>query len=322
MNTNSIRPMTEGGILAAIAVLFALMSAYVPVVGALIDMIWPVPIILLGVRHGYKWSIMALVVSGLLIAVLIHPLQAVLAVAGSGITGIVLGYVIRKNVGPVKTVLWGGAASTVSKVILLAAGAAAMGVDPFQAFTDAIAVGGDQAMALYRSLGVSEEMLGQLAANMQTITALIKIVLPAGLVFAAFIDTFLNLWVVRLVLRKMGQQLPAFPAIKHWNMPKYVMYLFLAAMLLVFGGNAEEMTMLKNIGMNLQAVFSLVLIVQGVAVFFYYADEFNWSKVMRGVLLVVMFSNGFFMEILLFIGVWDMVMDLRKLRTDTSKEQV
>ena len=97
MQHNRVRPMVEGGILASIAIVFALISAYMPFVGPFVNLIWPVPIILLGVRHGYKWSIMATFVAGIIIAMLVHPLQAVGVVVGFGLIGIVLGIHCGQN---------------------------------------------------------------------------------------------------------------------------------------------------------------------------------------------------------------------------------
>ena len=57
--------MVEAGILAAIAIVFALISTYVPVLGMLVNFIWCLPIILCGMRNGLRWSIMTLAVSGM-----------------------------------------------------------------------------------------------------------------------------------------------------------------------------------------------------------------------------------------------------------------
>src|SRR5665647_135226 len=124
MRQTRVRSMVEGGLLAAIAIIFAVISAYLPIIGPFVDLLWPVPIILLGVRHGYKWSIMATVVAGVMIAMLLHPLQAVSVVVGFGLIGVVLGYAFRMEFSPAKTMLWGSVASLISKVALLAIGAA------------------------------------------------------------------------------------------------------------------------------------------------------------------------------------------------------
>ena len=127
MRQTRVRSMVEGGLLAAIAIIFAIISVYLPIIGPFVNLLWPVPIILLGVRHGYKWSIMATVVAGVIISMLVHPLQAVSVVVGFGLIGIVLGYAFRMEFSPAKTMLWGSAASLLSKIALLAIGAAIRG---------------------------------------------------------------------------------------------------------------------------------------------------------------------------------------------------
>ena len=134
MTNTRVRPMVEGGILSAVAILFALISVYIPIIGAFVNLIWPVPIILLGVRHGYKWSLMATAVAGILIALLIHPLHAISVAVGFGLTGIVLGHCFRRGYKPVTSVLFGSVASLVSKIIVLSISAVVLGINPLADF--------------------------------------------------------------------------------------------------------------------------------------------------------------------------------------------
>ena len=69
--------MVEAGILAAIAIVMALIVMYVPVLGAFVNFLWPLPIVICGARHGLKWSIMTLLVATIIIAIeLIHVLNS------------------------------------------------------------------------------------------------------------------------------------------------------------------------------------------------------------------------------------------------------
>ena len=43
--------MVEAGILAAVAIVMALISMYVPVLGAFVNFVWPLPIVICGCRH-------------------------------------------------------------------------------------------------------------------------------------------------------------------------------------------------------------------------------------------------------------------------------
>ncbi len=151
MGQTKVVPMVEGGILAAVSIIFAFISVYIPLIGAFVNMIWPVPIILLGVRHGYKWSIMATVVSGLLIAMMVHPLQAISVVVGFGLIGIALGYALHAQYSAGKTLLYGSIASFVSKIAVIGIGLAITGVNPidFQASTMSATIA--QIMDFYRA---------------------------------------------------------------------------------------------------------------------------------------------------------------------------
>ena len=42
--------MVEAGILAAVAIVMALISMYVPVLGAFVNFVWPLPIVICGCR--------------------------------------------------------------------------------------------------------------------------------------------------------------------------------------------------------------------------------------------------------------------------------
>ena len=68
--------MVEAGILAAVAVLFAILGAYLPVLGALFNLLWPVPVAVCGMRNGLRWSVMTLIVAGAVIGSLLGPLQS------------------------------------------------------------------------------------------------------------------------------------------------------------------------------------------------------------------------------------------------------
>ncbi len=314
MQKSPVRPVVEGGVLTAVAIIFALISTYVPVLGAFVNLIWPVPIVLLGVRHGYKWSIMAVVASGIIIALIMHPLTAVSVVVGFGLIGIALGYAIREGFSPTKTLLIGAAASLISKAAVLAISAAVMGFNPLNLQTDAMVKGLEQAMEFYRGMGMKAEDLSQMEATMRPMMDLMKIILPAGFVLAAFVDTFLNYQVAKAVLAKLGQRLEPFPQFRHWMMPRLTVYALAVALVSIYWGKTREIEFLFNAGMNLQVITTMVLFIQGLALFYFLADKYNLSRIVRGIILFLIFSNGIFMQALIIGGAFDLIFDYRQLR--------
>ena len=320
MRQTRVRSMVEGGLLAAIAIIFAVISVYLPVIGPFVNLLWPVPIILLGVRHGYKWSIMATVVAGIIIAMLVHPLQAVSVVVGFGLIGIVLGYAFRMEFSPTKTLLWGSVASLLSKAMLLGIGAVVTGINPFNMQGEVMASAVQQAVEVYRNFGMPEEQLAQMADSMKTMIELIKIILPAGFIMASVVDTCFNFLIAKAVLRKLGHKIPDLPPFKQWNIPDYVVYFFALALVMIYWGKSRELSMLYTIGMNLQVVTSMLLLVQGLALFYFIVDKYNLSRTVKGIILFLILTNGLFSQMLIFAGAVDTVMDYRHLRVARKSE--
>ena len=315
MRQTRVRSMVEGGLLAAIAIIFAVISAYLPLIGPFVNLLWPVPIILLGVRHGYKWSIMATVVAGVIIAMLLHPLQAVSVVVGFGLIGIVLGYAFRMEFSPAKTIVWGSVASLLSKIALLAIGAAIMGVNPFNMQGEVMTQAVQQAVGVYRNFGMTEQDLAKMTESMQAMIELMKIILPAGFIMASVADTFLNFLIAKKVLKKLGHNIPDFPPFKQWTLPSYVVYFFALSLVMIYWGRSRDITLLYNVGMNVQMVANMLLFVEGLALFYFIVDKYNLSRMVKGIILFLILTNGMFSQMIIFVGAAETIVDYRRLKT-------
>lgn len=319
MQRNPVRPVVEGGVLTAVAIIFALISTYLPVIGAFVNLLWPVPIVLLGVRHGYKWSIMAVVASGLIIALIMHPLTAVSVVVGFGLIGIALGYGLRQGFSPTKTLFIGSAASLISKIAVLAISAAVMGFNPLNLQTDTMIKGLEQSLEFYRSMGMSAEDLARMETMMKPTIELVKIILPAGIILAAFVDTFLNFQVAKAVLARLGQRIEPFPPFRRWNMPRFTVYALAVSLVAIYWGNSREITLLYNAGMNIQVIATMLLFIQGLAVVYFLTDKYNLSRLVRGIILFLILSNGIILQALIIGGAFDIIFDYRRLRSSKTE---
>ncbi len=319
MRQSQMKPMVESGILSAVAIIFALIGVYLPVFGQYIIFLWPIPIILLGVRHGSKWSIMATIVSGSIIGMLLGPLSGLGIIGGFGLVGIVLGHALRAGFSPAKTLLLSSAVSLISMVALLMISIWVMGVNPVYLQLDIMGKFyqqlSEQTMEVSRNIGMTEEQLARISESMRAMSdvSLMKLVLPALFVMMAAITSCLNFFVARAVLKKLGHSIVNLPPFKHWMLPKYIVYILVAVLLMTYWGQVIDVPVLKQIGMNLQAIAMIILFVQGLALFYYLAEKYNLSKPARGIILFLVFTNMFFSQMLITAAVWDILLDYRKL---------
>ena len=66
-----IKSTTEGGLLAAITVIMGLIAVYMPILGTIATLLWPMPIIILVVRHGLKSGVISIIAATIIMAALI-----------------------------------------------------------------------------------------------------------------------------------------------------------------------------------------------------------------------------------------------------------
>lgn len=306
--------MVEGGILSAVAIIFAIISVYLPILGVFVNLIWPVPILLLGVRHGVKWSLMCLMVSGIIIAIIVNPLQAISVVVGFGLIGVALGYGIRKEMTPLKTIFIGSIASFLSKGAVLIIGFLMMGINPIEFQFEATGQAIQNVIEIYRSMGLSEDQLTEMQSTLEKTISLMKIIMPAGFAIASILDTYINFWLAKAILKKLGQHIDDFPPFKEYALPDFMLWIYGVSLLLVTYYNPTPEHILYLIGANLQTISSLALLVQGVAITYYFIEKKGWPKFLKSVLVLLLFSSQFLVQLAVLLGAFDIFFNYRKLK--------
>jgi uncharacterized protein YybS (DUF2232 family) len=318
MHQSNTRPTVEAGIMSAIAVVFALISVYVPIVGAFVTFLWPVPIILLGIRHGFRWSLMATVVAGVLSAILISPLKAVNIVIGFGLIGLVFGHAFRAGFGPFKTILWGSVACLISNLALMGITFVVMGINPLNFQIEAMDKAIIDAIEFYRGVGIPETTITQVQEQFKMMMVMFRMLFPALIVMSAIFQTYLNFILARAVLRKLGHQAPSFPPFKEWALPRELLYIVLAAAATTYLGQYLANDLLGQIGLNVLGGAAILLFGQGLALFYYLADKYNLSRLMRNIILIMILTTAFLQTTLVFAGIFDLAVDYRQLKTPRS----
>lgn len=318
MRQTNTRPTVEAGIMSAIAVVFALISVYVPIVGAFVTFLWPVPIILLGVRHGFRWSVMATVVAGVLSAILISPLKAVHIVVGFGLVGLAFGHAFRAGFGPFKTIIWGSVVCLISNLALMGLTFVVMGINPFSFQIETMEKAMAEAIEFYRGFGMTETVLAQMQEQFKVMMLLFQVLLPALLAMSAIFQTYLNFILARAVLRKLGHQTPSFPPFKEWSLPRQMVHFATLAAAVLFIGQYLNQELISKIGLNLLGASAILLFGQGLALFYFLADKYNLSRLMRNIILIMILTSGFLQLAAVCAGLFDLAVGYRQLNTPRS----
>ncbi len=312
MINHRITPMTESGLLAAITVIMGLVAVYIPVLGMAAAILWPLPIIVLVVRHGLRWGVMAAVSAGAIMAMLIEPMVSLRMLITFGPVSLMLGYGFRQQWPAARVLLL----SLLAAVIAMLAGLGLVflitGINPFTLQLDIMKESIAASTEAYRSMGIDEAELAKTTEEFSKAMDAVALLLPLVLTASAILITYMNFWIGGRVLRRLGHEVPVLPAFAQWRLPKAFLYLFGFALVGMYWGGTREVGLLYQISLNVNMFASFGGFLQGAAVLAWLAKRARMSSWLLGVVLVFILFNGFFAQILAFVGLFDMIFDYRR----------
>ena len=300
----STRSLVEAAFLAALTVVFCLATIYLPILGLFTGFFWPIPIVLLGVRHDLRLSILATVVAGIIVAILAGPLTAISMFLGLGVLGLVLGTAMRRRLTPLRVVGLGAIALLISLLLLFALSLFVMGINPLESYFGIYQDSLETTMNLYRRLGISGDALKQMEAMLSQSMSMMRYLLPMAMVAGSVILAVVNFLLSRSILARLGIAYPGFPPFAGWRLPRTAAVGYLAGIVFVLAANYTAHEILKHIGLNIQAIFQLALLIQGLAVAWHFMETYQLPKGLKVLVAVLTFITPLFGQAF-FVGLLD-----------------
>lgn len=312
MDSRRITPLTEGGLLAALTVVIALASVYVPLAGPFIALLWPLPLAVLVLRHGMRQGIMAMVVAGAALAMLIEPLIALRLVLAYGPLGLMLGYGYRQGFSGLKLFPLAFLAAILGELAVLGVIFAVFGNNPFAMLMDGLKSSFDATFALYEQAGMSAEEIAAGRAQIDTGLTLMAQLGPLLIVVLGLLDAGVAFFFGGKILRRLGHEVPQLPPFADWRLPKAFAYLFGFAMVGLYWGGTRQIGWLYQISLNADMLALFAGLIQGLALMSTVMNKFNIKGFWRWLFYLLILINGLFAQILAFTGLFDMVFDYRR----------
>lgn len=312
MTSHRITPLTESGLLSALTVILALAAVYLPVVGVVASLVWAIPIIVLVVRHGLRWGVMAVLVSGVIMALLIEPMISLRMVLSFGPTGLMLGYAFRHG--------WSGAqafgttlvASVAGKLLTFGLLFLLTSVNPLNMQMDVMQQSFDQTFAVYEQMGLDKAAIDASRAQVQEALTYLNLLLPFIVGVMGLLDAAVAYIIGSRVLRRLGESVPQLPPFAEWRLPQFFLYLLGFALVGIYWGGSREIQPLYQAAFNLNMVAMGAGVIQGLSLMSYAMDRFRVGKVMRVCLYAFVLLGGVLVQILAFTGLFDMLFDYRR----------
>lgn len=324
MKNINIRAVAEGAILAALTVIIGIFY-WVPVLNV-ITFFWPVPIILVGYRHGFKVSVIASVVAALIISLLMNPAMGMILLMVYALPGAVMGFMLRKSFSPYAAIFVGGLILAVSAVFEFA-----LMMDILSGknvISIIINFGAEidnyynnlyntfvKTTEIYGKLGIDKETINQLLEIFKTATSSIKRILPTSFVFIGVFSAFVNFKAAKLILNRLGYAIEDVKEFSKWRVREDMIapaLLITAAALFL---NFIKIEWVSIISQNILMLILTIYGVLGLSVIMYFlprlAVKYEIPKPL--LVLVIVLLLFVFSPVLPFIGMFDMTADIRRL---------
>lgn len=313
MRSFTVKSTTESGLLVAITVIMALIAVYLPVLGIAATMLWPLPIIVLIVRHGIKYGMLSVAAAGVIMSICISPLSAVHMVAAFGPTSLALGQGFRNGLTASRILAYGLVASLAGVFLTAGLTSAMTGINPL-AMSEQINTMKDSAEAafqLYETVGMEQAELERTKDEFMKSMDYISLLLPVVLLLSGMLTAWLNFAVGGKVLRRLGHSVATLPELDDWHLPKALLYIFGFALVGLYWGSTRDIELLQQVSLNAYVLCTLAGFVQGTAVL----SKLTRNRLRRWVfwiIIVFVFVNGTISQLLSILGLFDILLDYRK----------
>ncbi|MEW8955343.1 YybS family protein [Clostridium sp.] len=308
----------EVGIMSALIIVMFMIVTYVPVIGGLFLFVIPLPITVLFIKHNYKVSLAAIIVSSILIAILNNPIQAIGSAILYGSTGLTIGYCIKNNKSSIFTIGVQGIVSLIgiilnySLTIYVIMGTSLYSIIETQ--INAFKSSFDMVKGIYESAGVPVDSNPMFNMMTQITPELILTILPGAIIIAALLVSYFNYIVTKNVLKRLRIEVNSIRPFSLWYIDNRIGALLITIVILGMMIANYNMTIGHYIFNSSVMVLNISMILIGMAVITYYLrNKFKLSKGVVILILVFAFMNPSLSQIIFLIGIGDLIFDFRKL---------
>jgi uncharacterized protein YybS (DUF2232 family) len=150
-----------------------------------------------------------------------------------------------------------------------------------------------------------------LVQQQEMIVDLIINSIPFYIILFSFIFVFISYVISHTILNKMGENLPKLPSYLNWKLPKFLVYVYVIALLIEMVVSLNQNSMLSMIVVNLLLLLTITFSLQAILFIFYLSHQKNWNRmipIVLSCLIVIPFTS----LIYILMGIIDTLYPLRE----------
>lgn len=312
---NKTRALSEWAFFTSLAILFVLAGLYVPFLGLLATVVFPLPLILLVLRLDTRYAGLSLAVIGTSLFILLPgQTPALLMLLPAGLLGVLYGLLFKNQVSSGISIFAGLAGATVLTLLSALLMDVVTGIKLFALDQDS-RLFVEQWLEANSSVNVFSDLPPEMQGNLnQNVTSLFELFIPGQYIVASASGAVLSYFAARIMLRRMQYALPPVPAFSRVSVPWYVIWGLISGLGLTLAGDYLSIPLVGKIGKNILFVLFYFHLVLGASVAAFFFHSIKLARPFKLALLaLVLVYLPFSVSVFLMLGVIDPLINMRQL---------
>ena len=303
------RSLVESALLTGLSVILYV-GADIPVLGLLLVLLSPVPLVILEIRHDLRLGFASLIVGFVLVLLWGGPIAALSYALGFALLGLSMGRIIELKRSAVEILGWSSLVSLGCKLIMAVLLFYVTGLNPMNLDMS----GAQKIMDMMLKLPIGAEQSAAVKAQLEATMKIMPLIVPAVFIIVAVIDSAPCYWIAGRVLRRLDRvELPKLPPFDRWRFPSSLMWAFFVGLLCTWAGAnyPAQAGFLIRVGLNLELLVRTLFLIQGMSLAAWFMDGRGLRRFVRNVILVMITIIPFLSPLATFAGIIDMCWNLR-----------
>jgi len=272
-------------------IIMTVMNFFFPVLSIIILAVWPIPVVLMAVKHGMKVAGITIIVAAIINGFLFGPLMGLITIIGFGFVGFIIGGSLNEGLSPARTLLFTIIGVITSQLLIVAISHYIFGFDMKNLVEQIIKQLSEAGDTTFKEI-------------IQAQFHVIKAVFPAIIVISSILTGILNYYLSLWYLNNRGISKKIFLPVKLWRFPRWY---------ISFGIIVSLIFKTNTFFVNLNIVLLFLTFLQGFAVGLFYIEKTKKPVFFRWLYIFTILFIPPVPIILMLTGLIDMWFNLRKL---------
>lgn len=317
----STREITEAGLFAALTSVMIVSAFYIPLLGSVMGLFLPIPIIVLTVKNKPVYVVVSALVAIFISGLIISFINSITLGAVALMVGLPIGFAIKQKQRNLLALLFGTIGAAIGFLIVFKILEVTTGVTLIQTIEESFTMSMDVQTGLTSAIeGMGVDTTGSLEEAQLLLNEMLyimKLIMPAMILVFSMFYSAVNLAFSHQVLKRLRiDHIPMGP-FEQFSYPKHMAYGSVGMIVLAYLVGSIGVVDVDLLSANFAYLFITVFSVQGMAVIYYFMKKRSGKA--SGIIVIVLLAIIGLLNYIAFLGFFDVMMDLRKLVKRESK---